>query len=320
MQKKALLCLDDVSVQFSTDRHDFFALSNISWSLDKGQCLCLVGESGCGKSMTALAIMGLLPQIASLSSGRVFFEGKELNDLSSKEYNSLRGQAMSMVFQEPMTSLNPLLTIETQIAEVLIFHEGLSKSQARERAFDILESVGISDAKSRLAAFPHQLSGGMRQRIMIGMALACAPQLLIADEPTTALDVSIQNHILHLLLKAKESADMGLLLITHNLGIVANMADMVGVMYAGFLVEYGPRADIFSNPLHPYTQGLLEAQPKLKSREARLPTIAGQVPPLYALPQGCAFQSRCSHVHEACKNPVPKSVKDKQIVLCHLYS
>jgi len=316
-----LLAVDKLTVQFTTDTGTFNALQEVSWQLNQGQCLCLVGESGCGKSMTALALMGLLPAAGRIAQGHIHLAGQDLTQLSPKAMNAIRGQQMSMIFQEPMTSLNPLLRIEAQISEVLILHQGMSKQEATKHAITLLETVSIADAASRLRDFPHQLSGGMRQRVMIAMALACKPKVLIADEPTTALDVTIQSHILHLLQQMTQEYTMGLLLITHNLGVVASMADTVGVMYAGSLVEYGKAKAIFKEPLHPYTQGLMLASPSIEHRGMhRLPTIPGNVPALNALPTGCPFRPRCKKAMPRCTEPVPRIQIDTQYVQCHLYA
>lgn len=321
MPHPPLLTVDKLTVQFTTDTGTFNALEHVSWQLNQGQCLCLVGESGCGKSMTALALMGLLPAAGRVTQGHIHLAGKELTQLSPKAMNAIRGQQMSMIFQEPMTSLNPLLRIEAQISEVLTLHQGMSKHDARKHSIHLLNTVGIADPATRLRDFPHQLSGGMRQRVMIAMALACKPKVLIADEPTTALDVTIQSHILHLLQQMTQDSTMGLLLITHDLGVVASMADIVGVMYAGSLVEYGDAKAIFKEPLHPYTQGLMLASPSIEHLGMhRLPTIPGNVPPLSALPIGCPFKPRCKKAVPQCGEPVPNIHMGTQHVQCHLYA
>ncbi|MEO0679269.1 MAG: ABC transporter ATP-binding protein [Pseudomonadota bacterium] len=274
----------------------------LSFSVAKGETLCIVGESGCGKSLTSLALMGLLPKTAIRTADKLEFRGEDIRMHSERKMSNLRGGAMSMIFQEPMTSLNPAYTIGNQLMEVYNRHISRSKSEARDRAVYLLEKVGISSAASRLGQYPHQLSGGLRQRVMIAMSLMCGPELIIADEPTTALDVTIQAQILHLLAELQAEFDMGLILITHDLGIVARIADKVQVMYAGKTVEEGPCADIFDTPMHPYTQGLLRCipVPGKTRRGERLGSVPGVVPSLVGDLKGCMFRNRCPHAAESC--------------------
>jgi peptide/nickel transport system ATP-binding protein len=275
---------------------------NVSFSVRRGETLCLVGESGCGKSLTALAVMGLLPRLARRGAEELSFAGEDLRALNERRMSALRGDKMAMVFQEPMTSLNPAYTVGNQLEEVLRRHRRASRAQARERAAHLLGRVGIPAAEARLGQYPHQLSDGLRQRVMIAMALMCGPELMIADEPTTALDVTIQAQILHLLADLRRELGMGLLLITHDLGVVARVADRVAVMYAGQIVETGTAAEIFARPLHPYTQGLLRCIPiPGRTRPGQpLGVIPGLVPSLIGELRGCAFRERCPHAMPAC--------------------
>jgi len=273
--------------------------------LRAGETLCLVGESGCGKSLTALALMGLLPPATGVVSGEAEFEGRDLLTLSQREMQDVRGDGMAMIFQEPMTSLNPSFTIGEQIAEAVRRHRGADGRTARARALEMLRRVGIPAPERRLDEYPHQLSGGMRQRAMIAMALANDPALLIADEPTTALDVTIQAQILELMRALQEDAGAALILITHDLGVVAEMADKVAVMYAGRIAEAGSAADIFDDPQHPYTIGLMSSLPSLGAREGRLTTIPGLVPTVDAMPPGCRFVDRCPFAEEDCSQTPP---------------
>ncbi|WP_295639591.1 ABC transporter ATP-binding protein [uncultured Mailhella sp.] len=279
---------------------------DVSFQLFPGRTLCLVGESGSGKSMTAFSIMRLLPSPGRVTSGSLLFDGEDLLTLDEKAMRSRRGRDISMIFQEPMTSLNPVLRIGKQLAEPLEIHEGLHGRAAEEKAVNLLELVGIPDARRRLNDYPHQFSGGMRQRVMIAMALACAPRLLLADEPTTALDITIQGQILRLLGRLARERDMGVLLITHDLGVVAEAADDVAVMYAGELMEQAPVAAFFERPLHPYSQGLMACAPLLGNHDSeRLPSIPGMVPLPSELPEGCCFRPRCPFASEQCLQAPP---------------
>ncbi len=305
MQQQAILDVQDLSLSFHTEKGHFQAISGMNFSISSGEIFCLVGESGCGKSLTAKAILGLTPENTHLS-GQIILQGKNLLTLSEKELRAQRGQNMGMIFQEPMTALNPVLRVGQQCTEHVLLHTSMNKAQAKEHIIDIFRQVGIPSPQSRFDDYPHQLSGGMRQRIVIAMALACAPSLILADEPTTALDVTIQWQILQLLKNLIQGQQRGILLITHDLGVVAQMAHSVGVMYAGHMVEYGAVQDILQNPKHPYTQGLLHASPSKHAMHIhRLPTIEGSVPPLHALPLGCRFHPRCPKAQEICKKQEP---------------
>jgi oligopeptide transport system ATP-binding protein len=303
----SLLEVRDLSARFDTHRGVVRAIDGVSLHLEEGETLALVGESGSGKSVTALATIGLLPSPPGVvDAGEVLFEGRDLRRLRGGQLRSIRGRRIGMIFQDPMTSLNPLLTIERQLTEVLEVHEGISRMAARRRAATGLGEVGIPDPESRLEQFPHQLSGGMRQRVMIAMALLCRPALLIADEPTTALDVTIQAQILELLRGLQKQHGMALLLITHDLGVVAGTADRVMVMYAGRIVESGGVRPLFRCPGHPYTRGLLECVPTLAGDTSRpLPSIEGQPPNAAELPAGCAFAPRCSRATDRCRRERP---------------
>ena len=292
---ESLLAVKDLRVAFRTERGRVRALFGVSFSLDAGETLGLVGESGCGKTVTALSILRLLPQPpAEVEGGTVNFRGRDLLALSEGEMCGVRGKEISMIFQEPMTSLNPVLTIGDQVAEVFTAHGTCGKKEAAERAVDWMRRVKMPDAERRSREYPHQLSGGMRQRAMIAMALALEPALLIADEPTTALDVTIQAQILTLLKEMREQERrMAVLLITHDLGVVHEFADRVAIMYLGRIVEIAPTADLFADPIHPYSQGLLRSIPGRSVGEKRLPSIPGTVPDLHAIPPGCPFADRC---------------------------
>ena len=282
------------------------AVRGIDLDLDRGETLCVVGESGCGKSLTALGLMGLLPRKAKRTAERLEFNGEDLSRMDARRMNALRGDRMAMVFQEPMTALNPCLTIGEQLTEVLRHHRGASRRTAIERAEFLLQRVGIPAAGERLGQYPHQLSGGLRQRVMIAMALMCGPDLVVADEPTTALDVTIQAQILLLLRELQKEFHMGLLLITHDLGVVARVADRVAVMYAGEVVETGSAVEVFSHPSHPYTRGLLSCVPVPgRGRGAPLGVVPGTVPSLVGELRGCAFRERCSLAIAACADPGP---------------
>ncbi len=305
-----LLNVENLSVSFETRRGVVDVIENLSFSVSKGRTLGIVGESGSGKSVTSLAVMGLLPPTAQIGSGRILLDGQDMLKMTEGERQALRGGRVAMIFQDPMTSLNPSFTIGFQIEEALKTH-GI-KGNLRERTIDLLKQVGIPDPASRLDSYPHQLSGGMSQRVMIAMAIACEPDLLIADEPTTALDVTIQAQILDLLKKIQAERGMGLILITHDIGVVAQMADDILVMYAGHLMEAGPKNEVIRRPKHPYTQALLESLPGshgLAEFRSRLPTIAGLVPDLLARPSGCQLSPRCPHVIPPCTMAVPPAIE-----------
>lgn len=298
----AVLEISGLTVDIPVAAGDLHAVRGIDFSVNKGETLCIVGESGCGKSLTSLSIMGLLPKRAKISADKMQFTGTDLLSLKERELAAIRGNRMAMIFQEPMTSLNPAYTIGNQLMEPYLRHKKSSDKEARERAIYLLERVGITAAASRLSQYPHQLSGGLRQRVMIAMALMCDPELIIADEPTTALDVTIQAQILHLLAELRNEFNSALILITHDLGVVARVADKVAVMYAGKIVEAGTVEEIFNQPLHPYTQGLINCIPvpgKTK-RGSRLGSIPGIVPTLIGDIKGCSFRNRCAFAHDAC--------------------
>jgi oligopeptide/dipeptide ABC transporter ATP-binding protein len=294
-----LLEVSDLRTYFSTRQGTVQAVDGVSFSVEKGRTLGIVGESGCGKSVTALSIMGLIPKPpARIESGSVVFEGSDLTKLSEKELEDVRGRQIAMIFQDPMTSLNPTFKIGTQITETLRRHLDMTKDQARARAVELLEEVGIPHAAERLDDYPHRFSGGMRQRVMIAIALSCNPNLLIADEPTTALDVTIQAQILDLLERLREEHQMAMIIITHDMGVVAEAADDVAVMYAGQIVEQASALELFGNPEHPYTEALLGALPQLEGegiREGRLTAIPGRPPDLVDPPEGCRFAARCPY-------------------------
>ena len=300
-----LLTVDDLRVVFATDFGPARAVDGVSFTVQPGETLCLVGESGCGKSVTALAIMGLVPRPPARVDGRIEFEGHDLLRLPNRALADLRGDRLAMIFQEPMTSLNPAFTIGSQLTEVLIRHRGASPRDARIAAIAMLRHVRIPAAEARVDEFPHRLSGGMRQRVMIAMALLCQPALLIADEPTTALDVTIQAQVLDLMRALRSEMKTAILLITHDLGVVAEMADRVLVMYAGQVVEQGPVEAIFRLPQHPYTVGLMGAIPALGARRGRLAAIDGMVPAATAMPEGCRFAARCPFADAQCRRDAP---------------
>ena len=329
-EETPLLEVRDLTVRFDAADTVIDVVRGVSFSLCPGRTLCLVGESGSGKSMTALALLGLVPDPGRVAEGSVRLQGKELTALSESAMREVRGAKIGIIFQEPMTSLNPVLRVGDQVAEPLIQHLGLPRKAALARAEELFRLVGIPAPGARLREYPHQLSGGMRQRVMIAMALACEPAVLLADEPTTALDVTIQGQILNLLKELTAKRGMGLVLITHDLGVVAETADEVGVMYAGSLVEQAATSALFSNPLHPYTQGLMRSAPAMERfsacsetkgkpenaattspwRDARLDAIPGTVPPPGKLPEGCPFRPRCRDAHERCLTPPPEIVAD----------
>ncbi|HET7389091.1 MAG TPA: ABC transporter ATP-binding protein [Nocardioidaceae bacterium] len=308
----ARLEVEDLHVRFDTDEGTVLAVNGVSFSVEPGEVLSLVGESGCGKSMTALAVLGLLPPTAS-RSGRIRLEGEDITRLDEKALRRIRGRDVSMVFQEPMTSLNPIFTVGYQIGEVLRRHEGLSRSQARARAVELLDLVRIPAAKQRVREYPHQMSGGMRQRVMIAMAVACNPKVLLADEPTTALDVTIQAQVLDIMRDLQHELGTSVVIVTHDLGVVAEVADKVVVMYAGHVVEAGAVDDLFANPQHPYTLGLLGSVPRpdlvLADTQNRLVEIPGMVPTLRQPPSACVFAPRCSRADDPCLVRMPELVE-----------
>ncbi len=282
------------------------AIQDVSFDLARGETLAIVGESGCGKSITALSVMGLVPQGAGrIAAGRILLEGRDLVPLSEPDMEKVRGNRVSMIFQEPMTSLNPVLTVGFQVAESLHHHRGMGRGEARRAALALFEQVKIPSAARRFDDFPHQFSGGMRQRVMIAMALACNPAVLLADEPTTALDVTIQAQVLALLAEVREAYGMAMVFITHNLGVVASIADRVMVMYAGEVVETAPIDAVFTRPTHPYTEALLRSIPRVDRNTTELQAIGGQVPPITAMPRGCRFADRCRLVEARCRETSP---------------
>jgi oligopeptide/dipeptide ABC transporter ATP-binding protein len=303
-----LLKLENLTVQFHTAGGRIRAVGGVDLEVKAGETVGLVGESGCGKTVTALAIMGLLPSQTSEVEGKVFFAGQNLMALSPEAMRRIRGNRIGMIFQEPMTALNPVFTVGEQVAEVLRQHRHLSHREARVQAAKALSRVGLPDPERHLDRYPHQLSGGLRQRVLIAMALALDPELLIADEPTTALDVTIQAQILALLARLQREMNLAVLFITHNLGVVAHITQRVAVMYAGILVEEAPTPELYRKPCHPYSLGLLSSVPKLDFQHPRgrvLPAIPGQVPSLHDLPGGCLFADRCVRAHQRCQTPPP---------------
>jgi oligopeptide/dipeptide ABC transporter ATP-binding protein len=319
-----LLEVNDLRTHFATRAGLVRAVDGVSFYLDRGELLGLVGESGCGKSMTALSIMRLVSSPGKIVGGEILFDGKDLLKLSDAEMRQMRGDDIAMIFQDPMTSLNPVYTVGEQIAEALRLHRKLSRKQAKQAAIEAMREVSIPDPARRVNDYPHQLSGGMRQRVMIAMALACNPKLLIADEPTTALDVTIQAQILELLDDLRKQRELAVLLITHDLGVVAEVADRVAVMYTGRIVEDSPVAELFARPKHPYTEGLLRSVPKLTSehvaRKERLETIEGTVPRPTDLPPGCHFAPRCTHRMPRCAEEIPLYQLEGSVqVRCVLY-
>ncbi len=318
---KELLKIRNLETDFSTHEGTVKAVNRISFTINKGETLGLVGESGCGKSVTALSIMRLIPDPpGKIVGGEIYFEGQDLLKLDEKEMRKIRGKKISMIFQEPMTSLDPVFTIGQEIVESIQLHQGLKKEEAREKALEALKIVGMPDAGKRMNNYPHELSGGMRQRAMIAMALSCNPTLLIADEPTTALDVTIQAQILRLIRELKEEFDASVMLITHDLGVIAEMCDYVAVMYAGHIVESTDVDTLFRNPLHPYTKGLKKSIPRLDVETEYLDTIKGLVPNLLDLLPGCPFHPRCDLRLTKCAEEVPEvlEVEDLHLVKCHL--
>ena len=316
-----LLEVKNLKTFFKIEAGTVKAVNDVSFSVKKGETVCIVGESGCGKSITSMSIMRLIADNGSIEGGEILFEGKNLLKLSDDEMCAIRGKDIAMIFQEPMSSLNPVFTIGFQIMETLILHENLDKKAAREKAIDLLKEVGIPRADEIVDCYPHELSGGMRQRVMIAMGLACNPKLLIADEPTTALDVTIQAQILDLMRGIKKTHNTAILMITHDLGVVAEMADYVVVMYAGKVVEEGPVLEIFKNPTHPYTVGLLKSKPSINERKSELYSIPGQVPNPVGIKDSCYFNERCSHCMDVCKNTIPKlhDIGNGHKVACWLY-
>ena len=302
----SLLSVENLQVQFQTKKGINTAVDGVSFSVEKGRILGIVGESGCGKSVTSMSILQLLGSNARISGGSIKLDGKELIGLPEKEMCRIRGNDIAMIFQDPMTALNPTLTIGTQLMEPIMLHQNCGKKEAWTRAVDVLKRVGIAAPEKRMKEYPHQLSGGMRQRVMIAMAVSCEPRLLIADEPTTALDVTIQAQILELMEDIRAKKNTGILMITHDLGVVAEMCSRVVVMYAGRIVEEAPVQELFADPKHPYTQGLIGSVPKLGSGVESLPSIPGSVPDLSVMPKGCKFAPRCKYAMDICHQQEPE--------------
>lgn len=315
-----VLAVEDLVTRFHTPDGTVHAVNGVSFQVYEGETLGIVGESGCGKSVTMMSLLGLIPQPpGKIEQGRAIFQGRDLLQLSPEQMRSMRGAQIAMIFQDPMTSLNPSMTIGSQISEALVEHKEMSGQQARERAVELLKMVGIPNAKGRIDNYPHQFSGGMRQRVMIAMALSCQPKILIADEPTTALDVTIQAQIIELTKKIRDELGMAIIWITHDLGVIAGLAERVIVMYAGYIVEHAAVRELYRNPRHPYTLGLLGALPRIDGRHAkRLANIEGQPPDLYKEAHLCPFAPRCAYAIEQCwqENPVLRTVGDNHLIAC----
>ena len=322
MIEETLLKVDTLSTWFYTDDGIVKAVNDVSFSLNKGHTLGIVGESGCGKSITSLSVMRLIDSPpGKIVGGKIVFKGEDLLAKSEEEMRRVRGKRIAMIFQEPMTSLNPVYTVGRQIEEALLIHETMTKKEAKRRALEMLRLVRIPLPEKRFDEYPHQLSGGMRQRVMIAIALACSPELLICDEPTTALDVTIQAQILALIDELKEKTGTSVIMITHDLGVISEITDEVLIMYAGEIVEYAPKAQLFKNPLHPYTQGLIACVPKLSRDSDRLQTIEGTVPSFDDMPAGCTFWPRCPFAESICKEKKPPLIDcGNRTVRCHRYA
>jgi oligopeptide/dipeptide ABC transporter ATP-binding protein len=318
MAATKLMEVEDLKVRFKTENGYVSTVNGVTFSILEGETLAIVGESGSGKSVTSLALMGILPSNGEVYEGEMTFKDKDLRKLSKKEYRGLRGKEISMIFQEPMTALNPVFTIGYQLRETIILHFKMKKEQAHQRGIEMLQLVGIPDAEKVMTRFPHQLSGGMRQRVMIAIALSCNPSLLIADEPTTALDVTIQAQILTLMRNLKKDSNTSIMIITHDLGVVAEIADRVIVMYAGEVVEEAPVYELFENPMHPYTQGLMASIPKVHDVVDDLYSIEGTVPNPSEMPEGCKFHPRCPLASAECTKirPELKQMSEQHAVRC----
>ncbi len=319
---KNILEVKDLTTYFFTDKGTVKAVDGVSYTMKEGQTLGIVGESGCGKSINAMSILHLIEKPGKIVKGSIKFNGEELVGIDEAKMRHYRGNEISMIFQEPMTSLNPVFRVGQQISESLILHQKMTKEEARKKSIELLKKVGIPRAEKIVDDYPHQLSGGMRQRVMIAMALACNPKILIADEPTTALDVTIQAQILGLMNELQKETNTAIMLITHDLGVVAQMAHHVLVMYAGKVVESAPVVELFKNPKHPYTQGLLASVPNLEENKARLNSIDGVVPNPFELPEGCYFAPRCKHAMDICKKEHPGTyeINGEHAACCFLYS
>ena len=319
MENNKLLEIKNLSVQFASDGKVVKAVNNVSLSLNKGETLGLVGETGAGKTTIAKSILQILPiPPAKVTGGEIFFEGQDVLKLPERKMRAIKGNKISMIFQDPMTALNPIMTVGAQIAEAILLHNKMTKAQAEIEAVKMLEMVGIPG--ERFGEYPHQFSGGMKQRVVIAMALACKPELLLADEPTTALDVTIQAQVLEMMNKLKDELGTSVILITHDLGVVAEMCEKVAVIYAGEVVEYGTAEDVFDRTAHPYTQGLFDSLPKLEGHEKRLKPIKGMMPDPTNLPEGCKFSDRCPYATDECRKPKDRRVnlKGEHYVLCDM--
>ena len=316
-----ILTIRDLKVAFQVKGKLAYALDGINIDIPKGKIVGIVGESGCGKSMTAMSIMGLIKNPGKIVGGSIDFCGTELTKMSVRDYAKIRGKDISMIFQEPMTSLNPVVKVGKQVMEAIILHEKISKEEAKMRVIEIFNEVGIPEAEKRFNSYPHELSGGLRQRVMIGMAMICKPKLLIADEPTTALDVTIEAQILKLMKKLCESVGTSIIMITHNMGVVAEICDYVYVMYAGRVVESTLTKTLFNETAHPYTNGLLKSIPTIGKKQDRLYTIKGNVPNILNLPEGCRFVDRCDYAQDICfsSRPADEYIKDNHMVSCFLH-
>ena len=316
-----ILTIRDLKVAFQVKGKLAYALDGINIDIPKGKIVGIVGESGCGKSMTAMSIMGLIKNPGKIVGGSIDFCGTELTKMSVRDYAKIRGKDISMIFQEPMTSLNPVVKVGKQVMEAIILHEKISKEEAKMRVIEIFNEVGIPEAQNRFNSYPHELSGGLRQRVMIGMAMICKPKLLIADEPTTALDVTIEAQILKLMKKLCESVGTSIIMITHNMGVVAEICDYVYVMYAGRVVESTLTKTLFNETAHPYTNGLLKSIPTIGKKQDRLYTIKGNVPNILNLPKGCRFVDRCDYAQDICfsSRPADEYIKDNHMVSCFLH-
>ncbi|WMJ87503.1 ABC transporter ATP-binding protein [Anaerocolumna sp. MB42-C2] len=321
MEQDITLQINNLKTQFFTSKGVIPAVDEVNITIPKGKIVGLVGESGCGKSMTAMSVMQLLRKPGKVMGGEILFHGQNLLECSKQELLRIRGNRISMIFQEPMTSLNPVYTVGRQVREAIMLHEDISKEQARKRVIDIFKQVGIPEPERRYGAYPHQLSGGLRQRVMIGMAMICEPELLIADEPTTALDVTIEAQILNLMKKLREEHGTSILLITHNMGVVAEVCDYVYVMYAGKVMEQAETFELFKNTRHPYTIGLLRSIPQIEDKKEHLYNIKGMVPNLLNLPDGCSFCNRCEYATKRCEKDRPGNyrINDLHNTRCFLY-
>lgn len=321
MEQDVTLQISNLKTQFFTSKGIVPAVDDVSITIPKGTIVGLVGESGCGKSMTAMSVMQLLRKPGKVMGGEILFQGQNLLECKKEEFRKIKGNRISMIFQEPMTSLNPVYTVGKQVREAIMLHQDLSKEQAKKKVIQIFRQVGIPEPERRYDAYPHQLSGGLRQRVMIGMAMVCEPELLIADEPTTALDVTIEAQILQLMKKLRDEHGTSILLITHNMGVVAEVCDYVYVMYAGKVMEQAETFELFRNTSHPYTTGLLRSIPQIDDKKERLYNISGMVPNLLSLPEGCSFCNRCEHATKRCEKERPDSylVKKEHGVRCFLY-